>query len=108
MINPIAILFSIIHLPEPAIEDDDTALFTPVVDEPPVLRTHPITPLLSAGQMLGSMVAYRMTSADEWQVGNVRAIDDTRFGVKVLFTPKDSRLPEKWRFLNECVFCWYE
>lgn len=108
--NPLAILFSVIALPEPAIEDDDTALFVPVADEPPVMHTHPITQtaLLSNDQLIGNLVAYRLDKASNWQLGNIRAVEETRFGMKVLFTPKNTDLCEKWRFLNEVVYAWFE
>lgn len=110
MFNPLNILFSIIHLPEPAIAEDDTAPFTPVIDEAPVMYTHPITTaaLLTADQLIGCMVAYRIDRANPWQVGHIRAVQDTRFGIKALFVPVDSDLSEKWRFLNEFVYAWFE
>lgn len=112
MFNPFAILFAIIDIAEPAIEDDDTALYTPVAftPEPPIMRTLPITtaPLHSIDDLRGCLVAYRMDSADNWQLGNIRAIEDTRFGIKALFQPKNENLTSKWRFLNELVYCWME
>lgn len=110
MMNPFAILFGIISFTEPAIEDDDTVPFTPVVDEPePILCTRPIDldELHNIEQIEKALVAYRLTSASPWQIGNIRAVEDTRFGFKALFTPKDSNLPEKWRFLDEVVYAWW-
>jgi hypothetical protein len=112
MFNPIAILFAIIDIQEPPVTEDDTVEFQPVafIPEPPVMRTHPITaaPLLDVTALRGCLVAYRMTTADNWQLGNIRAIEETRFGIKALFTPKDTNLPEKWRFLNELNYAWME
>lgn len=109
-LNIFNLIFGVIDIQEPVIEDDDTALFTPVADEPPVLKTHPITlaALIDVSALVGCLAAYRLDSASEWQVGHIRAVEDTRFGWKLLFVPEDARLSEKWRFLNEVHYAWHE
>lgn len=110
--NIFNLLFAAIDIAEPAIEDDDTTDFVPVdfIPEPPQMVTHPITtaPLHSIDDLRGCLVAYRMDTASEWQIGNIRALEETRFGIKALFQPKNRNLCEKWRFLSELVYAWME
>jgi len=110
--NPLSILFSVINLPEPAITEEDTAEFVPVevAPEPPVMHTAPIVlgEIYTPDSILGHLVAYRMDRASEWQVGNIRAFEEGRFGVKVLFQPVNRDLCAKWRYISEVYFAWYE
>lgn len=112
MFNLISILTAIIALPEPAIEDDATQEFRPIIiaDEPaPVLCTRPIAlrELHDLNQLAGGLYAYRLNASSEWQTGNILSIKDTRFGYQVLFQPKDRNLTVKHRPLNEIVHAFY-
>lgn len=109
--NPLSILFSVINITEPPVADDDTEPMPALPEpEPPVMMTHPITAaaLLTSDQLIGCQVAYRFDRASEWQVGRIRAVEDTRFGIKALFAPNNPDLSEKWRFINELVYVWWE
>ena len=114
-INLLSILFSVISSPiiidEPPVDEFDTEPMPALPEpEPAVLHTHPITiaALLTNDQLIGCEVGYRLDKSSPWQIGNIRAVQETRFGIKALFTPKDENQCEKWRFLNEFVYVWWE
>lgn len=104
-----AMLFAIIDIAEPAIEDDDTAQFTPIVteDDPPVLHTSAISlvGLHSLDQLCGALVLYRPDNFSEPQIGNIAAWEEGKFGrVSLYFVPKDETLCPKWRDLSDFVY----
>lgn len=112
MFNPIAILFGIIDIQEPAIAEDDTQEFAAIIiaDEPePVLCTRPINlnELHDLNQLANGLYAYRLDSNSEWQTGSILSIKDERFGYKVLFQPKNKNLSVKIRPLNEIYHAWF-
>ena len=112
-INPLSILFGIIALPEPAISEDDTAPFIPVVvaPEPPVMKFAPIVTagMVDPRQLCGCLVAYRQTRGDAWQFGNITATEESKYGrISALFTPKEKGLCEKWRDTSELMYVVWE
>lgn len=113
MFNLLAILTAIIDIQEPAFDLEDTQEFAPIVtqDDPPVMRISPISlvGLHSLDDLCGSLVAYRMDCFSEWQVGNIRAVEESKFGrVSVYFEPKDAQYLPKWRDLSELVYAVFE
>lgn len=109
--NVFAILFGIIDIAEPAVELEDTALFVPIEDEPPQMRTQRIelNGLHDLSQLHGCLVAYRMDTGSAWITGHITATEESKFGrVSVYFVPDThpgmSLLP-KWRDLSDFMYC---
>lgn len=113
MFNPFNLLFTVIDLQEPEVNEDDTAPFVPVMDEPaPVLHTTPIDlkAVLELSQLRGCKVAYQLPGTDHWITGNiVEAVENKRLGVDVYFQP-DANHPAalpKWRSVNDVYYAVY-
>lgn len=100
-----------VDLPEPVIADDDTALFVPIEDEPPQLRTQRIDmdAVLTLDQLHGRLAAYNIAGTGEWIVGHIRNTECTKYGrVSVRFEPCDQNQVAMWRDVSEIRYAYYE
>lgn len=105
--NPFAILFSIISLPEPAIADDDTALFVPVQDEPLTLLVTSFAdvPVMFPERLLNQRVQYvHFEGSDELYTGMVTEIRLGKFGMEFHIEPdrvEGLSLLAKWKYQRD-------
>lgn len=115
MFNPFNLLFTVIDLQEPAIAEDDTAPYIPVMDEiEPVQILHKVPidlkTVLELSQLRGCKVAYQLPGTNHWITGNIaEAVETKTLGVDVYFQPDanhPSALP-KWRGVNEVFYAVY-
>ena len=104
-LNPLAILFSIIALPEPAIAEDDTVEFIPLTLHFDAIDLRPV---LDLTQLHGCAVGYKLTGTDHWITGWITSTEETKFGgVNVYFEPDKETHPgavAKWRNVNEVFY----
>lgn len=109
MFNPFAILFAIIDIAEPAIEDDDTVEFMPLV-----LHVEPIklADLLGdATRLENAQVQYHHFSDHETYLGHIRGVREVPGTLEVYIEPVKvegmSLLPKWKRIIDVTGYAFY-